>query len=51
MTNTELLNFNFVDRENERMSANNFLKNSNETKILTIIGEKGVGKSFLLIKL
>lgn len=48
MTNLEFLNFNFVDRESERESANAFLKSQNDVRVLNVIGEKNAGKNFFI---
>ncbi|MBO5494504.1 MAG: tetratricopeptide repeat protein [Eubacterium sp.] len=48
MTNMELLNFNFVDRTDERTTFRNFFNNKLNVNILTIIGQKNVGKNYLI---
>lgn len=51
MTNKELLNFKFVDRTNETISANDFIKNDKDRKVLIIKGKKSVGKNFFIDKI
>lgn len=43
-----LFDFNFVDRSNERKVISNFINQKNESNILWINGQSGVGKSFLI---
>ena len=48
--NTDLYNFRFSDRDNERLILRNFLSD-NKDKILWIKGVSGAGKSFFVKKL
>lgn len=48
MTNKDLFNFKFVDREIERKLICNFLLDSKSDKILWVHGESGVGKTELI---
>lgn len=55
MTNKELIDFNFVDRKEEKKEINDFLSNDflpkNKVKTLIIVGEKNVGKNYLINKI
>ena len=48
MTNMELLNFRFVDREREREITNDFLRNKNNVKTIIVRGKKHAGKNFFI---
>lgn len=48
MTNMELLNFRFVDREKEREITNDFLRKKNNVKTIIARGEKHAGKNFFI---
>lgn len=50
MTNTELLNFHFVDRTDERKLANDYISGSNNF-ILLVYGKSHAGKNFFIDKL
>lgn len=50
MTNTELLNFRFVDRTNERILANEYISNK-DNFILSVIGKNNAGKNFFINQL
>ena len=47
MSNFDLLNFRFVDRDRESAIIDNFLHSSTD-EILWVLGDSGVGKSFFL---
>lgn len=48
MTNLDLLNFNFVDRTSERTKFRDFFDNKLDVKILLVLGDKNVGKNYLI---
>ena len=50
MTNTELLDFRFVDRTKERTLANEYISN-NDNFILAVIGKNNAGKNFFINQL
>lgn len=50
MKNTELFNFKFVNRINERETLSKFLNNEMESNILWINGSSGVGKTYFIEK-
>lgn len=50
MTNTELTNFKFVDRSNERKDAYEYL-NNNTKSVLVVFGKNKAGKNFFIDQL
>ena len=50
MNNTELFNFKFVDRINERKTLCTFLNHEMENNILWLNGASGVGKTYFIEK-
>lgn len=49
MLNSDIFNFEFVDRKSERDSVDNFLTDcQNSENVLWLSGKQGIGKSFFL---